>query len=339
MGETHTWEMQTDVDKGGLAWRDFAARFLVIRKEAIGNGKGPHVFSFGGGTRSRLLKWAKEMGDPNEYELISDTVQNHWTDLQRVFNTHFTLPIPGGLTLYSLNHILDLEPTLKRPPGLFHNDPRDNNLKDILLTCNNLRKWLLGYLMSNRQQEGWETGSEREIPSRPHIQFLKEQQRFRQDGILSLQAYPLKERVDRFRAVGPLRFTGKELDHEGKFRYNFAATHDPGASKFREGDFLKLAPLSMPDLQNGFSVILNRYAPAGKTLSVGSRQGSLALNPRIHYSLEEDAEDWTTPKLNHAVKAVLDRDEHPFSRILRGRWSPQAISKLPHLDTDMAYAT
>ncbi|OQY43575.1 MAG: hypothetical protein B6240_12175 [Desulfobacteraceae bacterium 4572_87] len=164
VGETRTWEMQTDVDNGGSAWRDFAARFVVIRKEAIGNSKGPHVFSFGGGTPSRLLKWAEEMGDPNEYELISDWVQNHWTDLQRVFNTHFTLPIPGGLTLYSLNHILDLEPTLKRPPSLFHNDPRDNNLKDILLTCNNLRKWLLGHLMSNRKQEGWETGSEREKP-------------------------------------------------------------------------------------------------------------------------------------------------------------------------------
>ncbi|OQY43631.1 MAG: hypothetical protein B6240_12025 [Desulfobacteraceae bacterium 4572_87] len=328
--KTHTWEMQTDVDNGGSIWRDFAARFLVIRKEAIGNGKGPHVFSFGGGTPSRLLKWAGEMGDIEEYELISEMVQNHWTDLRKLFNTHFTLPIPGGLTLYSLNHILGLEPTLKRPLSLFHKDPQNIDLKDILLSCNNLRKWLLGHLMSNRQQEGWKTGPERENPSQSHIHFLKEQQRLRQDNILSLQAYSLKERVDRFRAVGPLRFTGKELDHEGKFRYNFAATHNPGASKFREGDFLKLAPLGMPDLQNGFSIILNRYAPAGKTLSVGSRQGPLALNLRIHYTLEEDAEDWTTPKLNHAVKAVLDRDEHPFSRILRGdgflRQSPNSLT-------------
>jgi len=316
--ETHTWEMQTDVNNGESAWHDFATGFFAIWKEAIGNGKGPHVFSFGGGTPSLLLKWAGEMGDPEEYELISDMVQNHWTDLRRGFNNHFTLPIPGELSLYSLNHILGLELTLKRPLSLFHKDPRDIDLRDILLSCDNLRKWLLGHLMSNRQQEGWKIGPERENPSRSYIQFIKEQQRLKQENILSLQAYSLKERVDRFRAVGPLRFTGQELDHEGKFRYNFSATHDPGASKFREGDFLKLAPLGMLDLQNGFSVILNRYGPAGKILSMGSRQGPLALNRRIHYSLEEDAEDWTTPKLNHAVKAVLNRDEHPFSRILRG---------------------
>ena len=40
-------------------------------------------------------------------------------------------------------------------------------------------------------------------------------------------------------------------------------------------------------------------------------------NGQLPDSLEEDAEDWTTPKLLHAVKTVLSRDEHPFSRILR----------------------
>ena len=117
--------------------------------------------------------------------------------------------------------------------------------------------------------------------------------------------------------MGPLRFAGKELDHEGKFRYNFSVTADHGRSKFREGDFLKLASQGMRDLQSGFSVILTRYAPMDQTLSIASRQGHLALNRRIEYSLEEDAEDWNTPKLLHAVKAVLGRNEHPFSRMLR----------------------
>ena len=314
----HTWEIPTDVNSSTSTWRDFAAHFFAEWREAIENGKGPHIFSFGGGVPTRLLEWAGEMGDLEAYELISDMVQHHWTDLRRTFNTHFTLPIPGELTLYCLNHVLGLTPTLQKPPSLFHEDPRNIDPDDILLSCDTLRKWLLGHLVSNRRQEGWKTGPERKSPSGSHLQFIKEQQRLRQEDIRMLQSYALKERVDRFRALGPLRFTGKELDHEGKFQYNFSETHDPGACKFREGDFLKLAPLGIPDLQNGFSVILNRYAPSGSILSLGSRQGPLALNPRTHYSLEEDAEDWTTPKLKHAVKAVIDRHEHPFSRILRG---------------------
>ncbi|MBW2708600.1 MAG: DEAD/DEAH box helicase [Deltaproteobacteria bacterium] len=316
--EVHTWEMQTSDTHKKSAWHDFAM-FLAIWKEAVKNGKGPHVFSFGNRTPSLLLEWAGEMGSPEEHELIADMVQNHWTDLRHGFRNHFTLPIPGELTLYSLNHVLGLAPALKRPLSLFHGDPYDVELKDALLFCDHLRKWLMDHLISNRQQEEWKTGPKKENPSKAYIQFVKEEQRLRQEDILSLQAYSLEERVDRFRAMGPLRFTGKELDHEGKFRYNFSVIHNNGTSKFREGDFLKLVFQGTRDLQSGFSVILNRYAPTGKTLSIGSRQGHLALNRRIHYSLEEDAEDWTTPKLLHGVKAVLSRDEHPFSRILRDK--------------------
>ena len=313
----HIWEMQTDSNNKESAWHDFANTFLVIWKQAAENGKGPHVFSFGGRTPPLLLKWTREMGEPEEYELIANMVQNHWTDLRLGFRNHFALPIPGELTLYSLHHILGLAPALKRPLSLFHGDRHDIELKDALLFCDHLRKWLMDRLISSRQQEGWKTGPEKEDPSRTYIRFVKEEQRLRQEDILSLQEYSLKERVDRFRALGPLRFTGKELDHEGKFRYNFSVTHNHGTSKFREGDFLKLVLQGTCDLQSGFSVILNHYAPTGKTLSIGSRQGHLALNRRIYYSLEEDAEDWTTPKLIHAVKTVLSRNEHPFSRILR----------------------
>jgi len=313
----HTWEMKTGGNNKESAWHDFANAFFIIWKQAKENGKGPHLFSFGGRTSSLLLEWARKMGEPAEYELIANMIQNHWTDLRQGFRNHFTLPIPGELTLYSLHHILGLAPALKRPLSLFHGDPHDVELKEALLFCDHLRKWLMEHLISSRQQEGWKTGPEKEDPSEVYIQFVKEEQRLKQEDILSLQEYSLEERVERFRAMGPLRFMGKELDHEGKFRYNFSVIHNNGTSKFREGDFLKLAPQGIRDLQDGFSVILNRFKPTAQILSVGSRQGHLALNRRIYYSLEEDAEDWTTPKLLHAVKTVLSRDEHPFSRILR----------------------
>ena len=311
-----TWTIQPSANTKESQWHNFAGDFYAIWKRAVQNHKGPHVFCFGGGTPSLLLKWAEEMGTPWEHEWIADMVQNHWSDLRQIFRNHFTLPIPGEPTLYSLHHILGLGPALKSPPSLFHADRQDIDMKNALVLCNNLRKWLMEHLISNREEESWKTGPE-EDPSRHYLQFVEEQQRLRQEDIMSLQACPLKERVESFRAMGPLRFTGKELDHEGKFQYNFFLIHDHGTSKFREGDFLKLAPQGMQDLQNGFSVILNRYTSTGKTLSIGSRQGHLALNRLIYYSLEEDAEDWTTPKLLHAVKTVLSRDEHPFSRILR----------------------
>ena len=313
----HTWEMQTDGNHKESVWRDFADAFFVIWKEAVKNGKGPHVFSFGAGTPSLLLEWAGEMGKSEEHELIADVVQNHWTDIRRGFRDHFTLPIPGELTLYSLHHVLGLTPALKKPLSLFHRDHHDVELKDALSFCDNLKQWFTNRLTSNLQQEAWKTGPEKEDTSLAYIQFVKEEQRLRREDILSLQEYSLEERMDRFRAMGPLRFTGKELDLEGKFRYNFSLTNNHGTSKFREGDFLKLAHQGVHNLQDGFSVILSRFKPTAQNLSIGSRQGHLALNRRIHYSLEEDAEDWTTPKLLHAVKTVLSRDEHPFSRILR----------------------
>ena len=313
----HTWEMRTADNRRKFPWQDFANAFLAIWKQSMENDKGPHVFSFGGRTPSLLLKWTREVGNPAEYELIEDMVQNHWTDLARVFRNHFTLPIPGELTLHSLHHVLGLTPAPKKPPSLFHGDQHDIELKDTLLLCDNLRKWVMVRLTSSLQQEEWKTGPEQKDPSRVYIQFVKEEQRLKQEDILSLAEYSLKERVDRFRALGPLRFTGKELDHEGKFRYNFSVTPDHGGSKFREGDFLKLASQGTHDLQSGLSVILNRYAPMDQTLSIASRQGHLALNRRIEYSLEEDAEDWNTPKLLHALQAVLGRNAHPFSRMLR----------------------
>ncbi len=84
---------------------------------------------------------------------------------------------------------------------------------------------------------GVENRAGKEDPSEVYIQFVKEEQRLKQEDILSLQEYSLEERVERFRAMGPLRFMGKELDHEGKFRYNFSVIHNNGTSKFREGDF------------------------------------------------------------------------------------------------------
>ena len=42
-----------------------------------------------------------------------------------------------------------------------------------------------------------------------------------------------------------------------------------------------------------------------------SRQGRPALSKRLAYTLEEDLDDWTTPKVLHAVREVFTPGKHP----------------------------
>ncbi|MCF8039177.1 MAG: DEAD/DEAH box helicase, partial [Desulfohalobiaceae bacterium] len=314
------WEIQPGSNHEKSKWLDFMNVFSARLAGAVQADRGPHVFSFGSWTPRKLLAWAKELGTSSEYEMIQDMIHNHWTDLARVFKTHFSLPVPGELTLHDLCHVLDVASVIKRPHSLLHPDRQHADLTDALAVLESLRKWLLARLQSSRRQDGWKTESEKEEPSKRHVQFLKEQQQLRQEDLASVQACTLKERVECFRALGPLRFTGKELDSEGRFQYNFSLAQDSGPGKFREGDFLKLAHAGTRHLQDGFSVILTRFDPSCHSLSLSSRQGPLALNRRISYSLEEDAEDWSTPKLIHGITTVLNPPLHPVSRLLQGRY-------------------
>ena len=75
-------------------------------------------------------------------------------------------------------------------------------------------------------------------------------------GHLAVQQLPLAERVERYRAVGPLHFEDTTLDAEGRFLASFRLSEAAQPMRFRPGDFLKLNPVGSPDLQGGASVIL-----------------------------------------------------------------------------------
>ncbi|MCI5158870.1 MAG: Lhr-like helicase, partial [Candidatus Electrothrix sp. AUS1_2] len=143
--------------------------------------------------------------------------------------------------------------------------------------------------------------------------------------IRDLQKLSLAERVERFRALGPLRFIGTGLDDEGRFLYLFetAAGTEAGVSKFRQGDFLKLVPLGVKDLQSGMPVIIDSYEPQQGSVALTSRQrGTLHLQKNLAYSLEEDADDWTTPRLIEVVQTVYtDKIHHPLTDLFAGTWS------------------
>ena len=76
---------------------------------------------------------------------------------------------------------------------------------------------------SDWQQQHWdattpESGSALEGAC---ADFLVQQRRWRERDIVALQRLPLRERVERYRALGPLTFETTSLDPEGRFLYHF----------------------------------------------------------------------------------------------------------------------
>ena len=175
--------------------------------------------------------------------------------------------MPGNPTLFALNRLLGLNAELPEPQSLFHFDEDvgiqyegQKEIAEYLNTVLSLKislwQWTSSHLTSDWEQDEWK--DEEHSPQTAYLNFLSEEQRLREEDVLALQALPLSERVERFRAIGPIRFRKTTLDDEGRFLYEFQT--EAGLSKFRAGDFLKLAPVGLSDVQNGLSVILTDYS-------------------------------------------------------------------------------
>jgi superfamily II DNA/RNA helicase/predicted RecB family nuclease len=336
-----TWMVVTE-EKRSSVWQDFSGRFLAVWEESIGQGKGPHIFHFGRWSRQALRDWGEAMGEKNRLDFLWNDPCSHWTDLHQMVGRHFDLPVPGNLTLFAISRILGLNPEPESPESLFHGDNvpytsiNDQKkiigyLEDSLILQDKLRQWASHNLESDLKQQNWEVFCETEDNSSAHyLNFLEEERRQKEEDILSLQDYALHERVERFRAIGPLTFLGTTLDHEGCFLYNFKIAQETGLSRFREGDFLKLAPEGISDLQSGFSVILTNYDRNAGCLSIRSRQNRLSLSKQISYSLEEDLTDWNEPKLKHVVRTVFSSVyPHPLFRLIFGQCPDEQSDEQP----------
>ena len=306
------------------ALQDFTARFLAVWNRSIEGGHGPHVFYFGARCWQIFEDWCAASEDLSFLFLPH---RNHRTDLQKLFASQFDFPIPGNPTLFALNRLLGFNAELPEPQSLFHFDECEGSgdgkkiaeyLNAMLSLQISLWQWASSHLTSEWKQRAWDSSmDEVHSPQTAYLNFLSEERRLREEDVLALQALPLSERVERFRALGPIRFRRTTLDDEGRFLYEFQA--ETGLSKFRSGDFLKLAPVGLLDVQNGLSVILIDHN--ADRVWVQSRQGRLALNPRLMYSLEEDLTDWNGPRLVHAVQTVFsDGYFHPLSQLFSGNW-------------------
>ena len=306
------------------ALRDFTARFLSVWRRGIKGGQGPHVFYFGSRCWQNFEDWCEGSED---LSFLFSPHRNHRTDLQKLIASQFDFPMPGNPTLFALNRLLGLNAELNEPKSLFHFDDgegiREDKIAGYLNTVLRLQislwQWASSHLTSAWEQGAWDTAlDEVQSAQTAYLNFLSEERRLREEDVLALQTLPLSERVERFRALGPIRFRKTTLDHEGRFLYEFQFAPEIGLSKFRVGDFLKLAPVGLSDVQNGLPVILTDYST--EHLWVQSRQGRLALNPKLMYSLEEDLTDWNGPRLVHAVQTVFSEDRvHPLSQLLCGK--------------------
>lgn len=309
--------------------QDFVTHLQRWWQEAISTEQGPHLFTFG---TASLRCLQDSMADGHILDILWSAQRRHHTDLRQLLRQHVALPIPLHVNLATVAHVWGLNPPLTSPPYLIQDEADEietllpntalhadhvTQLQAYMQTHLHLQQQLwqrfAANIHSDWQQSNWNTTEFAQGHTLEHdcVTFLEQQQDWRQRDILTLQQCSLAERVERYRALGPLTYQSTSLDDEGRFLYHFELPQTAILARFRVGDFLKLNPLGNPDLQEGSAVILAQYEPHARHLAVISRQRRLVLNSRLRYSLDEDIEDWTTPRLLDAVRQACTPGEHP----------------------------
>jgi hypothetical protein len=301
-----------------------------------------HLVTFGPGsfdllseetqTDSHLLKFVDDIwrAEPPRY-----------TDLRQLLRQHFALPIPLQYTLAAVARVWRLTPEPIRSSGdllsddegelevLFMDDClREDQVEAVRLYLESHMKWQqqVWQICTRHLRSDWALGVQvHDADAAPGwqadcVNFLQLQQCRRERDMLALQQLPLPERVARYRALGPLEFQETTLDAEGRFLAHFRLLPDDTPSRFRPGDFLRLNPVGSANLQDGAGVILTQFDPYARRLAVTPRQGRLTLSQRLRYVLDEDLEDWTTPRVLHAVRDGTTPGKHPhMMALLEGR--------------------
>ena len=313
--ESQVWTMNNRQERQAV-WKTFTERMSRLWEQSIHSGLGPHIFHFGSETRNTLLQWDRdEPGDPCPF--FRRTQPSPWTDLKTVLAAHFYMPAPGVLSLYTLGTIFKCPDEVPTPPTLFHyhnGHERDvaaasfRVAKDLSVMAELYEKALS--LLESRWVREWPASDRRDKRVLPYITFIEEEKRLKEADIQMLQEQPLKERMLRFRSMGYLTFNHTRLDHGGRFLYIFSPSPETRPAKFRQGDFLKLVPHGMTDLQAGFPVIMAEYDTATREIGLLSRSGRLRIHKGLFYSLEEEMGDWNREKLLHAADTLFSSNRY-----------------------------
>jgi len=324
--ESCVWIMENE-NEIKTAWQEFSTRISNAWEKSISGKAGPHLFHFGSGSRRDVQEWGKAYGNLGP-KFLWETQPSPWTDLKQIFKAHFYLPCPGTVSFFSLGHGFSCHTQIDSPESLFHADEPEvvngadftSKVKARLLIMKDLYEKAGHYLKSQWIRE-WEIEPDQNSDILPaFLDFIQEEARLKENDILACQEQSLQERMDQFRAIGYLKFCHTRLDHEGRFLYIFKTTRQAFFSKFRTGDFLKIALHGIKDIQEGFDVILDSHDIKEGEICLLSRTGKLFLNKNLLYSLEEDISDWNQAKLIHAAEFACSRPKpHLVLRLLAGQ--------------------
>jgi superfamily II DNA/RNA helicase len=308
----------------------FIATLRAWWQTAITANQGPHLVTFGAGSLRVLQETMHDAPEPAALDFLWPTERH--TDLQQLLSRHFALPIPLGTMLTTAAQVWGLDPTMALSAELLQGEG-DEEAELLLHDCLDAAQvtQVQGYLQTHLalQQRLWQacaaslrsdwpqhrwddsTPDSEQTLERGCGDFLEQQRRWRERDILALQRLPLAERAERYRALGPLAFQEATLDTEGRFLYHFRLPPEAPPARFRAGDFLRLNAVGSPDLQEGIPILLAQYEPHDQRLAVIARQGRPALSKQLRYTLDEDLEDWTTPRMLHAVREAWTPGKHP----------------------------
>jgi len=319
--ESYVWTMETKEERRAV-WQIFSQEISKAWDKGAQDGHGIHLFHFGAVTPQLLGQWGIAQGE-KDCLFLWQTQPSPWTDLKQVFKSHFYMPAPGVISLYTLTHVLGMKSDITPPPTLFHHhhghgmtvENMASRVKNQLSIMADLYDLATRHLDSQWIPD-WENQSLADERLKPYLTFIKEERRLKEDNILMLQEQPLEERMLRFRALGYLRFDKTRLGPEGRFLSIFKISEKTQPAKFRKGDFLKLVPHGMADIQGGFPVIVDEYDLDAGEVALLSRSGKLNVNKSLWYSLEEDISDWNQAKLSHGATALFENHAHEMLRQL-----------------------
>lgn len=259
--------------------------------------------------RGDAVRWRALMRDPH-------TGERRLLDLRRLLLDHVRLPAPGAASLHTVGQVLGLSPALRKPESLLHATatPPDPPLERLRVMAA-LWGWLRANLPTAAATPGGGVEPGESLRA-SMLRFLAREHALRRTDILTLQALPLVERIARFRALGPLIWEGSALDVEGNLVHHLRSEEPIGATRLREGDFLRLAPLGLVELQAGLPVILDAIDPLTGRMHLRLRGAARSPPPGQRYSLEEELTDWSHPVLVEVVHEVLGEPFHPVAQML-----------------------
>lgn len=329
--ESHVFTMENRAEQRE-AWHGFTHGMARAWQESIHSGTGPHIFCFGVQARRALIQWGEDEGG-DACPFLWQTQPSYWTDIKRVLTAHYYMPAPGSGSLDTLAHIFGCDPGTTPLPTLCHpHGLADLNLADTVSRVKATLAIMVGLYekavapLESQWVMPWPEPGHQEGVLWRFLTFIQEEKRLKEAKILALQEQPLAERMMGFRALGYLQFDHTRLDHAGRFVTIFKPSAKTQPAKFRKGDFLKLVPHGMADIQAGFPVIMAEYDMDRGEIALLSRSGRLQVNKTLFYSLEEDLSDWNSAKLAQVATHFFSDNGHlHLQRLLAG----DALEKQP----------